>query len=158
MLNLHILNVMLPKANFKSLSHYIDNIVVILCNQKKKQKSKNLTILIFHCLMMCGISERYGSPWFQAWIAFADAPGPIFTMRLLKPPSPQADDMCSQGCRSLLKCGGAWGNLGVLIPPKNTNFRVLLHFYVTMFWKLGLPVHPWVKALKWFHEIFGKLE
>ena len=44
-----------------------------------------------------------------------------------------------QGCRSLLKCGGAWGNLGVPIPPKNANFRVLLHFYVTMFWKLCTP-------------------
>ena len=38
-----------------------------------------------------------------------------------------------QGCRSLLKCGGAWGNLGVPIPPKNANFWVLFHFYVTMF-------------------------
>ena len=47
-----------------------------------------------------------------------------------------------QGCRSLLKCRGAWGSLGVPIPPKNANFRVLLHFYVTMFWKLGVPVHP----------------
>ena len=42
-------------------------------------------------------------------------------------------DGSSQGCRSLLKCGGAWSNLGVHIPPKTANFRVLLHFYVTMF-------------------------
>ena len=42
-------------------------------------------------------------------------------------------DYCKQGCRSLIKCGGAWGNLGVPIPPKNAIFRVLLHFYVTMF-------------------------
>ena len=46
------------------------------------------------------------------------------------------------GCRSLPKCGGAWGNLGVPIPPRNANFRVLLHFSVTMYWKLGMPVHP----------------
>ena len=47
-----------------------------------------------------------------------------------------------QGCRSLLKSGGAWANLGVPRPPKNADFCILLHFYVTIFGKLGVHEHP----------------
>merc|ERR1711963_1236383 len=60
---------------------------------------------------------------------------------------PTEDEMTAsykrkQGCRSFLKCGGALGNLGVHIPPKIVDFWVLLHFYVTMFSKLGVHRHP----------------
>ena len=50
-----------------------------------------------------------------------------------------------QGCRSLLKTGGAWDIWGCTDPYKDYFLGVLLHFYVTMFWqfwKLGVHEHP----------------
>ena len=38
-----------------------------------------------------------------------------------------------QGCRSLLKTGGAWDIWGCTDPYKKYFLGVLLHFYVTMF-------------------------
>ena len=45
----------------------------------------------------------------------------------------------SQWRRELFGSRGALSNQGVPRPPKNANFWVLLHFYVTIFEIMGCP-------------------